>query len=204
LPSNPADGERGLAAHLGIAVGKEVEGLGFGQLLAADREAEIGNGLVEEPRPGGPPGDVLLVKQLLDFVRELVRAKGAGITQPRAIARECRIGLLRREIGVIEPIELEREEQQCRRDRVDLLLHRLEEPADLRVGEIAGMDQRGVADDAPACFLQPLVGCHGGRECGTGEIGEPPLIARAEGVGIGSEGRKVARQRRAVAAGIEV
>ena len=69
---------------------------------------------------------------------------------------------------------------------------------------MARMDERRIAHDAPGLLLQPLVSRDRGAECATGEIGEMPLIARAEGFGIGGEGREVARQRRTVAAGIEV
>src|SRR6516225_10894457 len=83
--------------------------------------------------------------------------ESAGIAQPRAVTYERRIGFLCLQISVVETIELEGEEQQRRRNCVDPLLHRLEEAADFRVGEITGMNQRRVADDPPALLLQPLV-----------------------------------------------
>src|SRR5207245_9100040 len=49
-----ANSQCSLAANLWIAVGEEVERLGFGQLLTTDRESEVGDGFVEEAWPGGP------------------------------------------------------------------------------------------------------------------------------------------------------
>src|SRR5262249_56015192 len=97
-------------AKLRSAGGQKVERFGFGQLLATDREPEIGNGLVKKSRPRGAPGDVFLVQQLLNLVRELMRPKGSGVAQPRAVAGECRIGLLRCKIGVLDTVQLESEE----------------------------------------------------------------------------------------------
>ncbi len=133
-----------------------------------------------------------------------MRAEGADVAQPRAVTRQRRIGFLRLECRVFEAIELQREEQQRRRNGVDPLLHRLEEAADLGIGEIAGMDQRSVADDAPALFLQPLVCLDGGAECGTGEIGEATLIALAKGFRVAREPGEIAPQRLAVASRVEV
>jgi hypothetical protein len=53
--------------------------LGAVQLPAAEWKAQGRNGFVEKPRPGGPPGDVFLVQQLLDVIAELVGPKGARI-----------------------------------------------------------------------------------------------------------------------------
>ena len=89
------------------------------------------------------PATVLLVQQLLQLVGELVRPEGAQVAQPGPVARQRRVGQLRVERGVVEPVQLEREEQQLGRDRVDPLLHRLVEAADLRVGDIAGADAAG-------------------------------------------------------------
>ena len=204
LPSTSPMLMRRLAANLGVAVGQQVERLGLGQLLAAERKAQIGDGFVEQPRPGGAAGDVFLVQQLFDLVGELVRAKGAGIAQPRAIMGERRVGLFGRELRVVEAVEFEGEEQQRRRDRVDPLLHRLVEAADLRVGEIAGMHQRGIADDPAALFLQPLEGCDRRAQRRPRQRGKLALVARSEGLGVGGERRQIAGQFGAVATGIEI
>ena len=204
LPSTSPMPSGGLAPDRGVALGQQVERLGLGQFLAAEREAQIGDGLVEEPRPGGAAGDVFLVQQLLDVVRQLVRAEGADVAQPRPIMGERRIGGLRFELGVFEAVDLEGEEQERRRDRVDLLLHRLEEAADFRVGNVAGMDERGVAHDPAALFLQPLVFRDGAPEGCTRQLGQTPLIPRAKGFGFLGEPDEVACQRLALGTGIEV
>src|SRR5438876_4959857 len=100
-----------------------------------------------------------------------MRSEGAGVAQPRPIPGERRVGLLRIDLAVLEPIELEREEQQSGRDRVGPLLHRLKEAADLRVGEIAGVNQRSIAGNAAAALLQPLVSLDRSAERGARQIG---------------------------------
>ena len=55
------------------------------QLLGADLEAQTGDGLVEQPVPGGITALGFFVKQLLDAILELVRLVLAQILDPRAI-----------------------------------------------------------------------------------------------------------------------
>src|SRR5204863_7035547 len=57
-----ADGLRRLPADFRILVGQQVERLRLGQFLAAERESEVGDSLVEQPRPGGPAGDVFFMQ----------------------------------------------------------------------------------------------------------------------------------------------
>ena len=71
--------------------------------------------------------------------------------------RQRRVGQLRVERSVVEPVEFERKEQQLGRDRVDALVHRLKKLRDRGVGDIAGAQQVGIAHDPAGGFLQPLV-----------------------------------------------
>ena len=82
------------------------------QLLALEGEAQRGDGVVEQPVPGGDARHRLLQEQLLDFVGELVRALLADVLEPRTIMGERRAAHRRVERGVVEAIELEFEEQQ--------------------------------------------------------------------------------------------
>jgi hypothetical protein len=152
----------GLAPHRAVAIGQQVQHLVAGEVLAVDGKAQARDGLVEQSGPGRPAGDRLLVQQLLDLVGQLVRPEGAQVAQPRRIVGERgRLQLLRQAV-VGEPVELEGEEQQVGRDDVDLLLHRLEELADRRIGHVAGVDQLGITQDAAEPLLLALVIGDGG------------------------------------------
>ena len=178
--------------------------LGAGQLLAVDGKAQARHGLVEKPRPGGAAGDVFLVQQLLDLVGKLMRAEGADVAQPGCIVPELRAFELRREIGLLDPVELQREEQQHRGDGVDLLLHVLEEAPGLGVLHVAGIDQRGVAHDPAERLLQPLVLGDRRAQRRARQRRELALVACAERRRLRLAPFQVAPQLGAVAAGVEV
>ena len=61
-----------------------------GELFAADFEAQAGDGLVEQPVPGGITALRFLMEQLLDAVLELIRLVLAQILDPRAVMRQLR------------------------------------------------------------------------------------------------------------------
>ena len=67
------------------AVLQEIERRLDRQFLSADLEAKAGNGLVEQPVPGGIAALGFFVKQLLDAILELIRLVLAQILDPRAI-----------------------------------------------------------------------------------------------------------------------
>ena len=193
-----ADRLRRLAPDLWILVGQQVQRFRLGQFPAAKWKPQIGDRLVEQPHPGGTAGDIFLMQQLFDLVAELVRAEGTGAAQPRPIVGERRVGELGFEVGVFEAIELEREEQQYRRDRVGPLLH------GLRIGEISGVDERGIAHHSADLLLEPLIGLDCPAELGSGDRGQPTLVATAKGFGFLGECGQISRQRLAVGTGIEV
>ena len=57
------------------------------------------------------------MEQLLDAVLELVGLVLADVLEPRPVMAERRIGHRRLEHGVVDPVELEREEQQMQSKR---------------------------------------------------------------------------------------
>ncbi len=204
LAQHLADRLRRLAADFRVLVGQQIERFRLGQLLAAKREPQVGDRLVEQPRPGGSAGDIFLVQQLLDLVAELVRAERTRVAQPRPVTGEHRVAEFRVEVGVFEPVEFECEEQQRRRDRVRPLLHRLVESADFRIGKISGVHERGIAHDAADLFLEPLISLDRSAELGPGERSQAPLVAIAKRFGFLGECGKVACQLLAVGTGIKV
>ena len=94
-----------------------------GELLAVDREAQARHRLVEQAVPGAAAGHRLLVEELLDAILELVGLVLAHVLDPRPVVAERRIGHRRFEHRVVDAVELEREEQEMRTCRGDLLLH---------------------------------------------------------------------------------
>jgi hypothetical protein len=51
-----------------LAVGQQVHRLGLRQLAAAERETQLGDGLVEQAHPGGASRDRFLVQQLFEII----------------------------------------------------------------------------------------------------------------------------------------
>jgi hypothetical protein len=72
--------------------------------LGADRKAQLGYGLVKEPRPRGPASDRFLVQQLLDLVAELIGAKGTRVAQPGRVMGERRGLELLLELCILDAI----------------------------------------------------------------------------------------------------
>ena len=71
-------------ALFAVAVLQQIQRRLDRKLLAADLEAQAGDGLVEQPVPGGIAALGFLVEQLLDAVLELIRLVLAQILDPRA------------------------------------------------------------------------------------------------------------------------
>src|SRR5262249_55998431 len=91
--------------------------------LRADLEAQAGDGLVEQAVPRRIAGHRLLMKELLDAVLELIGLVLADVFDPRPVMRQHPILHGGFELGVVEAIELEREEQEMRGGGGDALLH---------------------------------------------------------------------------------
>ena len=102
-------------APAAVAVGEQVQRGLEAQRLAGDVEFQPRQGLVEQPVPGGGADHGLVVQEPLELVRELVGLHLADAVQHRPIAGEPGAGGEQRlEMGVLEPVELEREEDQRR------------------------------------------------------------------------------------------
>ena len=108
------------------------------------------------------------MQQLFDLIGQLVRAEHAQVAQPRPPARQIGIGEFSRYHLIVEPVEVEREEQQMRADRGNSLADPLGELSALRIGAVGAEAQLGVGHQ-PAqnfldrfqpgdCLSQPLAG----------------------------------------------
>ena len=169
------DGARRTLAPGAIVVLQQIEDLGAGQLPPVVRKPERPHGFVEQPGPGAPPGDRLLVQDALDLVVELVRAKAAHVADPGPITGEpLGCGELGLELLILDPVELERDEQHLRADLVDPL-HRLKEATDLRILGVGRVQQLGVAHRAAEALLKLFVTRdHLGQRIAV-ELAEPAL-----------------------------
>ena len=128
----------------------------IGERLAADLEAQARDGLVVIAVPGRIAGDRLLVEQLLDPVLELIGLFLAHVLDPGPVMAERGIGHGGLERGVVDAVELEREEQEMQRGGGDALLHVAVELGAHRIGGVAGIEQRGIGDRAGrACRRSP-------------------------------------------------
>ena len=130
-------------ARCRVCVLHEIERRLDGEPLRADFEAQAGDRLVEQPVPCGVGGDGFLVEQLLDAVFELIRLVLADVLEPGPIMAERGIAHRRFELGVVEPIKLEHEEQKVDRRRGDALLHVGIELSACRIDGVAGVNEGG-------------------------------------------------------------
>ena len=128
------------------------------QALALEVEPQRRHRLVEQPVPGGRAGDGFFQEQLLDLVGKLVRLLLADVLEPGAVMAERRRRHRRLELGVVEAVELEFEEQQIAGDLGHALVRVAVELRPRGVARVAGIEQRGVGHDAPDQVLQRLVG----------------------------------------------
>nr|WP_255608336.1 hypothetical protein [Methylosinus sp. Sm6] len=145
--------QRRLAPHVLIRVLHQSERGLERQLLAADREAQRGDGLVEQAIPGGAAGHRLLVEEPLQLVGELIGLLLANILEPGAPARQRSLCGGCVESGVVETVELKLEEQQLRRNVRDLALHVAIEFGARGVAGVAAVDEAGIGHDSAEEFL---------------------------------------------------
>ena len=134
------------------------------QLLAADLETQAGDGLFEQPVPGGITALGFLVEQLLYPILELIRLVLAQVLDPRPIMRQ--FGRLHGAVDhrVVDPVELESEEQQVHRRIGQPLGDVAVELRDRRIDAVAGMNQTGIGAKTPGDIVDRLVAPDGFRE----------------------------------------
>ena len=157
-PSVLASAVGGRFARVAVGVLQLAEQRLERQLLALEGKAQRGDRLVEQPVPRRGARHRLFEEQLLELVAELVRPLLADVDEPRTIMGERRVARRRVEPRVVEPIELELEEQQFAGELGHLLLRVAEELGARRIAGVAGVKQRSVGHDAAHQVLQLFVG----------------------------------------------
>ena len=119
------------------------------------------------------------------------------------------IGHRRLKLGVVDPVQFEREEQEMHRDRGDAFLHIAIEFRARGVDRVAGMDQPGERNEPAQQVVERLIGFHpfGERRAGirpVHEFGELTFVARLERDAVGISAIEVAPHLRIVDPGIQV
>jgi hypothetical protein len=188
-----------------VVVGQQVEGGFERQVLAVHGEGEGGDGLVEEPVPGGGADGGLVVEELLQLVRQLVGLHRAEAVEDGLVAGE--VGVLREasgEVGVLDPVDLEREEDERRGEGGDAVLRVGDELGALGVGGVLVVAEPCVGHEAARDGVDLLVAQEAGEEVGGGEGGELALVVGGEaGAGV-LEPVHVALELGRVGGGVEV
>ena len=199
-----AQGLGGLPPGGGVAVGETVDHLGGGQGLSAKGKPQRRHGFVEQPRPGRPPGHVLLVQQALDLVGELMGPHGAQVAQPGFIAREGRRLQLRVQGRIVEAVQLQGKEQQVTGNRRRAFLHALKETRHLRIAHVAGIDELRVAHDAAEGFLDLLEARDGRPQVFAAQRRQLAGIVLAKGRGPFVAANQILLQAFRILPGVEV
>jgi len=138
-------------------VGETVQRLRQRQPLALAADAQGGQRIVVDARPVGDRGRAVR-QQPLEILRKLVRAREPQPPEPRAPARRRGTGGQRRlDLGVIEAVELQREEERgrgdLRRARSDVGL----EPTPVRIVARRRDRERRIGADDPELHRGRLI-----------------------------------------------
>ena len=159
--------------------------------------------VVEQAVPCGRGADRLVEEQPLEVVGELMRLLLADVLEPGAVMAERRRRHRGVQLGVVDAIELELEEQEIAGQRRHALLRVAVEFRDSRIAGVGGVEQRRIGHDAAGQVLQRLVGPDrlGERLAGVrpvGQLRELAAIGFGERLGfalgaleIGGEARRV-------------
>ena len=199
-----AERERRRFAHLGVAVGKQMQDLGAGEVLAVDREAQPRHGLVEQPHPRRPARHRLLAQDLLEILVQLVGTEDPDVPDPRRVTvQPLRLQLVR-DLPVFDKVDLEGKEHEIGGDLGDPLLEGLVEPGDLGVRDVAGIYQLGVAHQARERLVDVLVFGDGFAQRIAVEARDLAVVAVLERLGPILRRGEVAFQRRRFRSGVEV
>ena len=144
------------------------------------------------------------MQQPLQLVVELVRAEHAQVAQPGRPAGQRRIGELGIQHGVVDPVQLQREEQQVRTDGRDPLAGGLVELGRGGVGAVGAEQQLSVGHDPAQHLLDLLVLGERRRELRAAEVGEPAGIGGAERPSVGVSLLEAGGNLVAVRSGVEI
>ena len=149
------------------------------------------------------------MKELLDTILELIGLVLADVFDPRPVVRQRRILHGGFELGVIEPIELEREEQKMRGCRRDALLHVGVEFRARRIDGVAGVEEAGIGREPAEKIIERFVALHRRRELRSrigslDERRELALKGLLERQAFGGAAIEVALDLRIIDPGIEV
>ena len=140
-----------------VAIREQVQRRLETQLLAPHVELERGHGLVEQPVPGRGAGHRLLVEQLLHPVLELVGLGLPELGEPGPVAAQHRVsGERRLQRGVVDPVELEAEEDQPRRKIGQRLAHVAHELGAVGVLGVAHILQEGIGAEPAGEVVERL------------------------------------------------
>ena len=182
-----------------------VERLLQGEPAVAEREAQRGQRLVEQPRPGRRARHVAVEQQALHVLGKLVGAEGPALLQPGAVAGEAP-ALLQpaREKVVVDLVELELEEDRVRGNLREALLDGLVEAPGLRGRHVARAQQARIAEQPRQALMEPLIGLDRVRQLPAVEFREPALPALLYGAGLGMGGLEVAGGIGTVGRAVEV
>ena len=177
--------------------------------LACDLEAQAGDGLVEQAIPRRIARHRFFVKELLDPILELIGLFSANVLEPRAIMRQRAVLHGRFELGVVEPIELEGEEQQMGRSGRDALLHVGVELRARGIDGVAGVEEPGIRHESAEKIIERLVARDriGEHRPGIGllrERRELTLVGVLEGEAFGSAAFEIAVDLRIIEPGVKI
>jgi hypothetical protein len=187
----------------------EIERRLDGERFRADLEAQAGDGLVEQAIPGRISCHRFFVEELLDAILELIWLLPTNIFEPRAVV--CQRAILHGsfELGVVEPVELEREEQEMRGRGGDALLHVGVELRARGIDGVAGVEEPAIGHKPPEKIIERLIALHrlGERRAGVGSFGERcelALVGLLEGQAFGGAVIEIALHLRIIEPGIEI
>ena len=194
----------GLLAHRGVLVRQLVEDLRLAQHLVAERIAQPRDRLVEQARPGAAADHRLVVLELLQLVGELVRPEQAGVAQPRTVLGQFRRLQLLGEVGILDLVDLQPEEQELRADVVQLLGDVLGKAVALRIGQVLGGIELCVGADPPQQVAHRLEAHDRGPQRLAVEPDDPALVIPGKGLRLNGGALQIGIEVRPARAGIEV
>src|SRR5262245_57304669 len=144
-------------AFLAIGVLQEIERWLDRHRLSRELETQNRDGFVEKPIPGGIAGHRFLVEEFLESILELVWLFLANILDPGTIVVERGVDHRGFELRVVDTVELKSEKQEMKRRSRDAFLHVTIELRAKLDGSVAGIDQRGIRNEAAKPVVNPLI-----------------------------------------------